>query len=190
MNPALAQVAVEVGVEVGPELAGKWARLALWLRQEAVISGGIGPREVDQIEERHLADSLEFSAPFPSAPGECWDLGTGVGLPGLVLATVWPQTHMVLIDSSAKRCDLARRAARVIEVEIEVRQSQIEQLRGSVSAVVSRAAIPAERFGPILRRILAPGGIAVVSAAGSVPPGFAPVTILDRVTRLLKMQAP
>ena len=190
MNPALIRVATELGVVVEPELTEKWSLLSDWLREEAAVAGGIGPAEADRIEERHLADSLEFSAPFPTPPSECWDLGTGVGLPGLVLATIWPQTRMVLVDSSSRRCDLARRAARVIDVEVEVRQARIEEISGPLRAIVSRATIPAELFRPLLRRLLAPGGKAVISAAGVVPPGFEPVTILDRATRLLMMQAP
>ncbi|MGH8928164.1 MAG: RsmG family class I SAM-dependent methyltransferase [Acidimicrobiia bacterium] len=167
--------------------------LAAWLRGEAIFAGAVGPLEDLRLEDRHLADSIVFAAGWDEPPGECWDLGSGIGLPGLVLAVVWPATRLILIDRSIRRLDLARRAARIIGVSVETRLADIRSMEGSVEAIVSRAAVPAWRLAPHLRRTLKPGGLAVVSGSGDPPPGFEtmeiPPGVLDHEGRLLIMHA-
>ena len=182
------------GVQVDDESWAKIQALHAWLVDEAIPAGGLGPNEAQTVGQRHLLDSALYSAAWAQPPAKCWDLGTGVGLPGLILAILWPQTEMVLIDRSQKRIDLTRRAARVAELTIETITADIRDLRGPFEAVVSRAAIPAKGFFPLLQRLLAPGGKAVVSGSGQVPPGFTALevdlesTILDPAPRLLMMQ--
>jgi 16S rRNA (guanine527-N7)-methyltransferase len=125
VNPALAEAIEAAGLKLSVEGLARLTALRDWLRREAIPAGGLGPREGKLVETRHLADSVLFAVPFDRAPAECWDLGSGVGLPGLVLAVVWPETSMVLIDRSRKRCDLAKRAARVIEVEVDVDRLEV-----------------------------------------------------------------
>jgi 16S rRNA (guanine527-N7)-methyltransferase len=169
-------------------------RLRDWLGDEAVAGGGLGPKEAENIEQRHLVDSVLFAGGWPRAPRQCWDLGSGAGLPGLVLACIWPGTDLILVDSSARKCDLARRGARVVGLDVEVHQLAIETLPGPYEAVVSRAAIPADRFRTLLGRLLAPGGRAVVSGTrGETPEGFERLEIpgfLDQASRLLMMRSP
>ena len=169
-------------------MRAKLDRLQGWLATEAVIAGGLGPGEAGHIEERHLADSLLYAAGWPAPPSACVDLGSGVGLPGLVLAVVWPVTRFTLLDRSQRRCDLARRAVRITAIEAEVVQGEIFEQTGPWMAVVSRATIPARQFAPLLDSILSPGGRAVVSGDGSVVEGFTNLKVLDQPTRLLMMQ--
>lgn len=184
------------GVALDAGMRQRLVTLRRWLATEALPGGGLGPNEAAKIEERHLADSILFAAGWVSPPPVCWDLGSGAGLPGLVLACIWPGSSLVLVDASAKRCDLARRGGRVVGVEIEVQHSRIEDLTGRYEAIVSRATIPAERFGRILKRLLAPGGVAVISGSrDGKPPGFERLRFpeeefFDRTSRLLIMRSP
>ncbi|CAN5273983.1 hypothetical protein BH18ACT5_BH18ACT5_01170 [soil metagenome] len=166
----------------------KLDRLQGWLATEAITAGGLGRGEASQIEERHLADSLMYAGGWLTPPSACVDLGSGVGLPGLVLAVVWPETRFTLLDRSQGRCDLARRAARIAAIEAEVVRGEIFEQTGAWAAVVSRAAIPARQFAPLLDSILSPGGRAVVSGDGSVVEGFTNLKIHDQPSRLLMMQ--
>ncbi|HEY3427295.1 MAG TPA: RsmG family class I SAM-dependent methyltransferase [Acidimicrobiia bacterium] len=196
MNPrSAAEAAAEaVGVSLDPISLERLSVLGRWLAEEAVPAGGVGPNEAAVIGERHVADSILFAAGWRIPPSSCWDLGSGVGLPGLVLASIWPGTKMVLVDSSQRRCTLARRGARVLGVSAEVQQSRIEDLTGPYEAIVSRATVPAERFRPILTRLLEPGGRAVISGSGETK-GFEPLRFptnefFDRNSRLLMMRSP
>ncbi|MGQ0849911.1 MAG: RsmG family class I SAM-dependent methyltransferase [Actinomycetota bacterium] len=194
MNRELQAALGRFGISNESETAARAYRLGNWLREEAIPAGGIGPAEGDKIEDRHLVDSLAFATGFPEAPEECWDLGAGVGLPGLMLALVWPLTHMVLIDRSARRCDLARRAARILGIKATIERADIFDLDGRTAAIVSRAAIPAKELVPVLGRLLVPGGRAVFTGSGQISSGRGDaeggveIKILDRRRRLLIMQ--
>ena len=177
------------------ETVEKLVTLADWLVTEAIPQGGLGPNEAENVIDRHILGSAAFALGFPQAPATCWDLGSGVGLPGLVLAILWPQTSLVLIDRSQRRCDLARRASRILDVALDIRVGDIADLDLAAEAIVSRATIPAAKFAPILERLLAPGGVAVVSGSeASPPPPYIAITIpqgvLDTPPRLLMMRSP
>lgn len=198
MNPALATAAELIGVELNEDMTVRLGSLAAWLRREAVKTGGLGPREGNAIERRHIADSMLFGLGWSQPPTQCWDLGSGAGLPGLVLAVVWPRCRMVLFDRSTRRVDLARRGARVVGIDVDVEVAAIADLQGPVEAVVSRAAMDASALLPHLRRIVAPGGRAVVSGRGEAVSGYEIIAIEDwqrigfhaRPPRLLMMRQP
>jgi 16S rRNA G527 N7-methylase RsmG len=164
-----------------------------WLRVEALPAGGIGPSEGHRIDDRHLADSIVYAAAWEAPPRHCWDLGTGAGLPGLVLAILWPRCRFTLVDRSARKIDLVRRAARILGLEVDTRVASIASLEGQTEALVSRALMPASTLLPHLRRLLSPGGLAVVSGSGVPVAGYeempVPAGILDHSARLLMMRA-
>ena len=193
MNPSLTVCLELAGLELAADQIGQLDALGKWLRTEAVPKGGLGPSEGSRIEYRHLADSVVFASGWATPPSQCWDLGSGSGLPGLVLSIVWPACRVRLIDRSTRRMDLARRGARVVGVEVDATIASIESLQGPVEAVVSRAAMSALDLAPHLRRILSPGGMAVVSGSGAPVPGYSalpvPARILDHSPRLLMMRA-
>ncbi|MGH8957775.1 MAG: RsmG family class I SAM-dependent methyltransferase [Acidimicrobiia bacterium] len=196
MNPWLEAAAQAVGRPLDGIARQRLGVLGRWLAEEALFAGGLGPNEASLIDERHLADSILFGGGWSHPPVKCWDLGSGAGLPGLVLASIWPETRLVLIDSSERRCELARRGGRVIGVAVEVLRARIEDLIGPYEAIVSRATIPAQRFRPVLERLLAPGGVAVISGSKDGPTEgyerlrFPTDESFDRNARLLMMRSP
>ncbi|MHB8328638.1 MAG: RsmG family class I SAM-dependent methyltransferase [Acidimicrobiales bacterium] len=114
----------------------------------------------------------------PSAwkPGSFLDLGSGGGLPGLVLAHHWAQCASVLLDSNERRVDALRQCVRqcgweervrVVHARAEV-AARDPELRGALDVVVARSfgppAVAAECAAPFLRV----GGLLVVSE----PPGL------------------
>ncbi len=59
--------------------------------------------EPDEFLDRHITESL-FAAPLiPETVAAVWDLGTGMGVPGIPLAIVRPDLDVVLVDSSRKK---------------------------------------------------------------------------------------
>lgn len=183
------------GLYLPLEALEKLTRLADWLVTEAIPSGGLGPNEAKNVVDRHILGSAAFAIGFPQPPETCWDLGSGVGLPGMVLAVLWPETRMMLVDRSQRRCDQARRVARILDVVVEVLVGDVTELELRAQAIVSRAAVPAIRFLPILERLLVPGGVAVVSGSevDAGPPFLAitiPKGVLDTPPRLLMMRSP
>jgi 16S rRNA (guanine527-N7)-methyltransferase len=175
---------------------GLMARYAKWLVTEGRDAGGVGPGESERIDRRHLADSLLFASKLSPIPDVVWDLGSGVGLPGIPLAICMPGTEFKLVDRSGRRCDLMRRALRVLDLgNCEVWHSDVSDLKGTCQAIVSRATLSPVELTGVVRRHLGPGGVAV--AGGSWQhrpeiPGWTteeiPASVLDQTIWLLIMR--
>jgi 16S rRNA (guanine527-N7)-methyltransferase len=93
---------------LGPELA---EALATTLG-EARLLGFLGPGPV--VGQVHRA--LAFTALTDQAPDLAVDLGTGGGVPGLVLATIWPTSRWLLVDSNQRRCRWLEAAVRDLDL--------------------------------------------------------------------------
>jgi 16S rRNA (guanine527-N7)-methyltransferase len=65
--------------------------------------GFLGPGPV----EPHIERSLHFASAVPPA-ATALDLGSGGGVPGLIMALVWPSCRFVFLDAMAKRCAFLR----------------------------------------------------------------------------------
>jgi 16S rRNA (guanine527-N7)-methyltransferase len=141
---------------------------------------GDGPLEVHVAHARGFAEvveSLEGVAAPPGAttadgPARTWmDLGSGGGIPGLVLASRWPDRAAVLLDSNERRARFLSQVVdelgwgervRVVTARAEV-AGRNESLRGTFSLVVARSfgspPVTAECAAPFLRQ----DGILIVS---------------------------
>lgn len=124
-------------------------RFAAWLKEEAVAAGGLSPGEVDRIEERHILDSLAFLQGLDAVPSRLLDLGSGVGLPGIPLAIMLPNTQVTLLDRSGRRVRLARRATRVLGID-NVTVEQAEAAHRTCEVVTMRAVIDPGRAGALV----------------------------------------
>lgn len=186
----------------------QWDRLAVlagWLKDEAIKAGGLGPNEANRIWTRHLADSLAFAYAWRDStpPARLLDVGAGIGLPGIPLAVLWPETAFTLLDRSGKRIDLATRAVRRLRLEnLQVRQGDVDEESTGWEGATFRAVFSPERALEVADSVLSPGGLAVVGLRGSgvgalssrESPGGRPVqavevppTVLDGPVSLLIM---
>jgi 16S rRNA (guanine527-N7)-methyltransferase len=125
-----------------------------------VERGLIGPRETPRLWERHLLNCAGVSDLVEDG-SVVLDLGSGAGLPGLVLAIQRPQVQVVLVEP------LLRRAAFLSEAVAElglrntlVRRARAEDLHGSllVDVVTARAVAPVDRLAGWALPLLHPGG--------------------------------
>ena len=145
-----------------------------WLATEAIEAGGIGEAERGRLDERHIADSLLFARVFGSPPEHVLDIGSGVGLPGIPLAILYPDTQFTLLDRSGRRVHLARRAIRVLGLtNVEVIQDDVERHRENYPVVVTRASLPPSALLPLLKSLVSPGGIGLVGGSWVTEPSVA-----------------
>jgi 16S rRNA (guanine527-N7)-methyltransferase len=193
-------------LESEPLQSLQWDQLnefADWLNSEAVVAGGIGPREAQRIWPRHLADSLAFARGWSGAnpPLRLLDIGAGVGLPGIPLAILWPGTRVTLLERSGRRVDLARRAVRRLRlVNVEVRQGDVVAEQAAWPSVVCRAVFPPEKAAAVVEGLVEENGTGVVGLRGesnrqSIEAGISarfparlvevPETVLDGAVSLL-----
>jgi 16S rRNA (guanine(527)-N(7))-methyltransferase RsmG len=184
------------GRELSPGQISTLDRYREWLLTEAVEAGGIGPNEAVRVDNRHIGDSLLFAGGFRDTPRLILDVGSGVGLPGIPLSIVMPDTRFTLLDRSGSRVDLMRRVARMLDLpNIEIVHGDISDWRTKVDGIVSRASLSPEQALVSFSRILGPDGTAVVGGSWAAPPvvgGFdlleVPGTVLDQKVWLLIMR--
>jgi 16S rRNA (guanine527-N7)-methyltransferase len=142
--------------------------------------GLLGPGPVDAHIDHSLgfATALDAASEQPAQPPQGFvravDLGTGGGIPGLVLALVWADSHWVLIDGSVTRAKWVAGAVKELDLahRVDVVAARAEQaartaLRASADIVVARSfappAVTVECAAPFLRV----GGLLAVAD----PPG-------------------
>jgi 16S rRNA (guanine527-N7)-methyltransferase len=146
--------------------------------------------------ERQIDHAAGFAAAVAMAAGAdpalAVDLGSGGGLPGLVLAHCWSSSSFVLIEASARRARFLTDAVatlalghRVSVVHARVETAGRSELRGTADVVTARAfgppAVVAECGAPLLRE----GGFLIVSEPPHAPmerwpPGIAALGLEDR----------
>jgi 16S rRNA (guanine527-N7)-methyltransferase len=118
----------------------------------------VGPATLEVFWSRHAWDSAQI---LPLAPDALrWaDLGTGAGLPGVVLAILGKGRtgfHVELVDSLAKRCRFLQAVVDELDLPATVRNARAEALDLAVDVVTARACAPLVRLlgyaEPYLRR--------------------------------------
>ena len=151
----------DVAREIFGDAAVKAAQYAQLLAGMGVEWGVIGPNEVPRLWERHLLNSAVVAELVPRGCSLV-DLGSGAGLPGIVLALVLPDCEVVLLESALRRAtflgecvaDLGLANARVV-------RARAEQMAGelAVDVVTARAVAPLDRLAALAVGLLKPGGI-------------------------------
>ncbi len=99
-------------------------------------------RDPQQMIVRHLFDSLAIVEVFKTFPGNCLDVGTGAGLPGIPLALVFPQREFCLLDSNGKKTRFLFQVKTELGLDnITILNSRVEAFKaeGEFEVIVSRA---------------------------------------------------
>lgn len=138
-------------------LVRKYAAL---LTSAGVERGVVGPEEADRIWARHL---LNCGAVARLIPARCSivDLGSGAGLPGIVLAILLPGSTVTLLEPLARRVDFLRECVEALELaNVQVLRGRAEEFAGRLSAdvVVSRAVAPLDKLAGLSAGLVRPGG--------------------------------
>jgi 16S rRNA (guanine527-N7)-methyltransferase len=142
-----------------------------WLVSEAIPAGGLGPREAERVWGRHVADSLVFASGWSEVPEELLDVGTGVGLPGIPLAILWPETRVTVLDRGGRRIRLLTRAVRVLGLEnVVVAQGDVFDVADEWHGLVFRGSVRAPEAVGLTARLLGIPGVAVLGLSRRAEP--------------------
>jgi 16S rRNA (guanine527-N7)-methyltransferase len=135
-------------------------RFAEILATDGVERGLIGPRETSRLWDRHLLNCAVVAELLPDR-GELVDIGSGAGLPGVVLAMLRPQMRVVLLEPMLRRSVfLDECVARLGLPNATVVRGRAEELAGVITADVAtaRAVAPLDRLAGWAAGLLRPGG--------------------------------
>ncbi|HUR51149.1 MAG TPA: 16S rRNA (guanine(527)-N(7))-methyltransferase RsmG [Mycobacteriales bacterium] len=122
--------------------------------------GLLGPREVPRLWERHLLNCAGLSSLVEDGQ-VVLDLGSGAGLPGIVLALQRPEVQVVLVESLQRRAQFLAECVEALGLRNTlVRRSRAEELHGKleVDVVTARAVAPVDRLAAWSLPLLHPGG--------------------------------
>lgn len=131
------------------------------LATEGVVRGLIGPREAPRIWDRHLLNCAVVAELIPERASVV-DVGSGAGLPGIVLAVARPDLTVTLVEPLARRTAFLSEVVTELDLDrtVEVVRARAEELAGRTPAdvVTARAVAPLDRLAGWCLPLAALGG--------------------------------
>lgn len=156
MQAALSETVV-LAAPAEQRLRAYAALLARWTQRINLVSRGDEPH----LWERHVLDSLRLLPLIPPGIDRAIDLGSGAGLPGLVLA-VASGIRFELVESDRRKAAFLLEAQRVTGAPVEIHCARIEAVTlPPAPLVTARALAPLETLLGLAAPLLAPGGVAL-----------------------------
>lgn len=154
LEQGIAALGLTLPAEAVPRLLDYLALLERWNAAYNLTA----VREPAEMVTRHLLDSLAI---LPFVHGRTLtDLGTGPGLPGIVLAIAAPGREVLLVDSNGKKVRFLREAIRALKLEgVRAEQSRVEDVAGQFDCVTARAFASLADMLAWGGHLLAPDGI-------------------------------
>lgn len=153
------------GLNVGDETLASLQAFDAALNRWTAAINLIAPATAAQSWERHILDSAQLFTLTPPGARHWADLGSGGGLPGLVIAILARDTPLsvTLVESDGRKCAFLRQQIAELGLDARVETARAEALAPLKADVVSaRALAPMDRLLPMIARHLAPDGIAVL----------------------------
>ena len=139
------------------EMACQFAEI---LATDGVQRGLIGPRETPRLWDRHLLNCAVVAELLPES-GELVDIGSGAGLPGVVLAMLRPGIRVVLLEPMLRRSAFLEECLTRLDLpNATVVRGRAEEMAGAISADIAtaRAVAPLDRLAGWAAGLLRPGG--------------------------------
>lgn len=136
------------------------------------------PTSINAFWMRHILDSLQLLPLIPRSADTAIDIGSGGGLPGLVLAiALAPDLEFTLIEANRRKAAFLREAARVTDTKLTIAASRVEDQDIGADVVTARALAPLSRLLAMAFPHLNQGGICLF------PKGASASTEIEQCTR-------
>ncbi|MBM3587666.1 MAG: 16S rRNA (guanine(527)-N(7))-methyltransferase RsmG [Alphaproteobacteria bacterium] len=144
--------------ETSERLAAYRSLLLRWNVRINLISGGTAAG----IDQRHIADCAQLGPLLPRQ-GPAADIGSGAGLPGMVLAILQPDREFHLVESDKRKAAFLVEASAQLKLPmVRVHACRAENAKlPPLSVVTARALAPLASLLPYAVKFLAPDGVAL-----------------------------
>lgn len=130
------------------------------LGDAGVTRGLIGPREAPRLWQRHILNCAVVAPAFKADSTVC-DVGSGAGLPGVVIALARPDLHVTLLEPLLRRATFLSEVTKLLELtNVDVIRARAEDVGGTVAvgAVTARAVAALPALVGWCIPLLVPGG--------------------------------
>ena len=151
-------------------------RYAELLSSTGIERGLIGPKEGDRIWERHIANCIPITTIIPNGV-RVGDIGSGAGLPGIVIALARPDLKVSLIEPLQRRVDFLNEVITELALEVEVIRGRAERVKKQFEIVTARAVAPLEKLIQISWHMIPRGGCLMAIKGESAADEIASTTL-------------
>jgi 16S rRNA (guanine527-N7)-methyltransferase len=180
---SLLAAAGRIGVDLSDEACSRLERFEELLRERALPTGLVAPADAGRLRDRHILDSLRAVAVVVPGDARAFDIGSGAGLPGVVVAIACPSLHVVLVEPRRARAAFLELAVEHLSLSnASVLAARIEDVDEQADLCFSRAFAPLPEAWRLAVPRLRRGGRLVYfagSGAPEPPPDAAAVEVLD-----------
>jgi len=142
-----ARLSAAAGRDVSRETFEKLEAYVGLLREEARRQNLISASTLDQIWERHILDSAQLVRFEPHAGASWADVGSGAGLPGIVIACV-VEGSVMLIEPRRLRAEFLHKCCEALRINASVFAGKAERAEGRFDVITARAVA---NLGDVLR---------------------------------------
>ena len=136
------------------------ATFADFLVGPGIERGLIGPREGERIWDRHIFNCLPVTQLLPNG-ASLFDIGSGAGLPGVVIALARPDLQVTLIEPLERRVEFLNEVVAAIgdlPFPIQVLRGRAQDIKKSADFVTARAVAPLEKLKKMSWHMVKTGG--------------------------------
>ena len=151
-----------------PDAMARLERYIAMLEEENCRQNLVSAASFEHVWQRHIADSLQLLAHVPPASSPWLDLGSGAGLPGLVIAIARTDIRVCLVESRRRRADWLRAAA----IELGLPRCEAIGDRLEDVSTFNAAVISARAFAPLGRLLALSGRFSTPDTVWVLPKGL------------------
>lgn len=141
------------------------------LEEEGEIRGLVGPREMPRLWSRHAVNAAAVLDFLPRS-GQILDIGSGAGLPGIIIAICRPELDVHLAEPMQRRCEWLSDVIDHLALDnVTLHQVRAEELRGKgqADAITARAVANMSKLIRMTTKLIAPGGSLVALKGRRAP---------------------
>ena len=139
------------------ERRGEVERYAELLGTWGIERGLIGPKEGERIWDRHIANCIPVTTLIREGASVV-DIGSGAGLPGIVIALARPDLKVTLVEPLQRRVDFLNEVAEELSLPITVIRGKAESVKRSFEVVTARAVAPLPKLLPMIWPLISSKG--------------------------------